>query len=152
MRSDIGDAPSNICNAAELLQKRQFEMRPSTDDLHYFCSMLTEKEKKFMLYWEQEREKQSSTKAKLINGLPMAVLFSMPVLLLITAVYLFFPEWYTKISNRLAGSLVTIIIALILCTLFYSYFRMHYKWEMNEQLYLELKAKSKKSEDLIIVS
>ena len=120
----------------------------STDDLRYFCSMLTEKEKQFLLYWEREREKQNSTKAKLINGLPMAVLFSVPVLLLITAVYLFFPEWYTKISNRLAGSMVTIIIAVILCTVFYAYFRMHYKWEMNEQLYLELKAKSKKSGNL----
>ena len=120
----------------------------STDDLRYFCSMLTEKEKQFILYWEREREKQNSTKAKLINGLPMAVLFSIPILLFITAVYLFFPEWYTKISNRLAGSLVTIIIAVILCILFYSYFRMHYKWEMNEQAYQELKAKSKKSENL----
>ena len=120
----------------------------STDDLRYFCSMLTEREKQFILYWEREREKQNSTKAKLINGLPMAVLFSIPILLFITAVYLFFPEWYTKISNRLAGSLVTIIIAVILCILFYSYFRMHYKWEMNEQAYQELKAKSKKSENL----
>ena len=120
----------------------------STDDLRYFCNMLTEKEKQFILYWEREREKQKSTKAKLINGLPMAVLFSIPILLFITAVYLFFPEWYTKISNRLAGSLVTIIIAVILCILFYSYFRMHYKWEMNEQAYQELKAKSKKSENL----
>ena len=102
-----------------------------------------------MLYWEQERDKQSSTKAKLINGSPMAVLFSIPILLFITAVYLFFPEWYTKISNRLAGSLVTIIIALILCTLFYSYFRMHYKWEMNEQLYHELEAKARRPDAAI---
>ena len=118
----------------------------STDDLRYFCSMLTEREKQFILYWEREREKQNSTKAKLINGLPMAVLFSIPILLFITAVYLFFPEWYTKISNRLAGSLVTIIIAVILCILFYSYFRMHYKWEMNEQLYRELKNKADAAE------
>ena len=120
----------------------------STDDLRYFCSMLTEREKQFMLYWEQEREKQNSIRAKLINGLPMAVLFSVPILLFITAVYLFFPEWYTKISGNLAGSLVTIIIAIILCILFYAYFRMHYKWEMNEQLYLELKAKAGKQEKL----
>jgi len=28
--------------------------------------------------------------------------------------------------------------------LFFSYFRMQYKWEMNEQLYQELKSKQKK--------
>lgn len=117
-------------------------------DLRYFCSMLTEKEKQFMLYWENVREKQNSTMAKLINGLPMAVLFSLPILLFITAVYLFLPEWYTKVSNRLAGSLVTIIIAVILCILFYSYFRMHYKWELNEQAYLELKSKENKTDKI----
>ncbi|MBK9486245.1 MAG: hypothetical protein IPO01_13895 [Chitinophagaceae bacterium] len=79
---------------------------------------------------------------KLIDGLPMAALFCVPILLFITAVYLFFPEWYTKISSRLPGSIVTIVIAVIICMLFFSYFRMQFKWESNEQLYRELKQKA----------
>ncbi|MBK7306234.1 MAG: hypothetical protein IPI88_03825 [Chitinophagaceae bacterium] len=104
--------------------------------------MLSEKDKDFIIYWEKEKERRSTFSAKLIDGLPMAALFCVPILLFITAVYLFFPEWYTKISSRLPGSIVTIVIAVIICMLFFSYFRMQFKWESNEQLYRELKQKA----------
>jgi len=104
--------------------------------------MLSEKDKDFIIYWEKEKERRSTFSAKLIDGLPMAALFCVPILLFITAVYLFFPEWYTKISSRLPGSIATIVIAVIICMLFFSYFRMQFKWESNEQLYRELKQKA----------
>ena len=104
--------------------------------------MLSEKDKNFMIYWEKEKETRNTFSAKLTQGLPMAALFSVPVLVLITVVYFFFPEWYTKISSRLPGSIITIVVAVIICMLFFSYFRMQYKWEMNEQLYRELKQRA----------
>ena len=107
--------------------------------------MLSAKDKEFIAYWEKERERHNSVPARLIGGLPMAILFCIPILLLITAVYLFLPEWYTRVSNSLAGAMTTIVIALIICILFFSYFRMQYKWEMNEQLYKELKQKAAKT-------
>jgi MFS superfamily sulfate permease-like transporter len=107
--------------------------------------MLSEKDKEFMAYWEREKESRNSFSAKLTGGIPMAALFSVPILLFITAVYLFFPEWYTKISSRLPGSIFIIVLAVMICILFFSYFRMQYKWEMNEQLYRELKNKENKS-------
>jgi succinate dehydrogenase hydrophobic anchor subunit len=103
--------------------------------------MLSEKDKQFIAYWEKERERLNNVTVKLVSGLPMAILFCVPILLFITAVYLFFPEWYTKVSNNMSGSMVAIIVALVICVFFFSYFRMHYKWEMNEQLYRELKQK-----------
>lgn len=109
--------------------------------------MLTENEKQFLIRWEQVREKEGTVQAKLINGMPMAMLFGLPILLCIGAVYFFSPDWYAKISNKLSGSLVTIVIAVFICILFYAYFRMHYKWEMNEQLYHELKSKEQKTEN-----
>ncbi|MBK8787249.1 MAG: hypothetical protein IPN43_12340 [Chitinophagaceae bacterium] len=109
--------------------------------------MLSEKDKDFIIYWEKEKERRSTFSAKLIDGLPMAALFCVPILLFITAVYLFFPEWYTKISSRLPGSIVTIVIAVIICMLFFSYFRMQFKWESNEQLYRELKQKAARSNE-----
>ncbi len=106
--------------------------------------MLSEKDKEFIRYWEKERERQNNAAVKLISGLPMAILFCVPILLFITAVYLFFPEWYTKVSNNMSGSMVAIVIAVVICIIFFSYFRMHYKWEMNEQLYQELKHKQER--------
>ena len=100
-----------------------------------------------MIYWEKEKDSRNTFSAKLIQGLPMAALFCSPILLFIAAVYLFFPEWYTKVSSRLPGSIITIVIAVIICVLFFSYFRMQYKWENNEQLYKELKQKAARSNE-----
>ena len=110
--------------------------------------MLTDREKQFVQYWEQVRAQQGTTRAKLLNGLPMAVLFCTPILLLVGVVYLFLPEWYTRISDRVSGSMITIVIAVLICVIFYAYFRMHYKWEMNEQKYQELKSRNKQNENL----
>lgn len=91
-----------------------------------------------------ERDQQSRFGTKLISGLPMAILFCLPILLFIAAIFLFFPVWYTRVSNQMEGAMITILMAIIICILFFSYFRMQYKWEMNEQLYLELKHKENK--------
>ncbi|MFM6924032.1 MAG: hypothetical protein ACKOU7_00890 [Ferruginibacter sp.] len=106
--------------------------------------MLSEKDKEFILYWEQVREARKSFSVKLTSGLPVAALFSVPILLFIAVIYLFLPEWYTKVSARMPGSVATIVVAVIICMFFFSYFRMQYKWEMNEQLYQELKSKENK--------
>lgn len=74
----------------------------------------------------------------------MAFMFGMPIILFILAVYIWLPVWYTKISGTTPGTFVTILIAVFIAIIFFSYFRMHFKWEMNEQLYLELKHKQKK--------
>ncbi len=108
--------------------------------------MLSAKELSFIQYWETNRQAHSGFSSKLVRGLPMAFMFSVPILLLVVSVYLYFPEWYTKISNRLSGSFLTIVIAVMICIVFFSYFRMHFKWEMNEQLYKELLYKQKKQE------
>lgn len=108
--------------------------------------MLSAKELSFIQYWETHRTAHSGFTSKLTRGLPMAFMFTVPILLLIVSVYLYLPEWYTKISNRLSGSFVTILLAVVICIIFFSYFRMHFKWEMNEQLYKELLHKQKKQE------
>ena len=107
--------------------------------------MLSQKEIDFMKHWEMVREKESHFMSKLARGLPMAMIFGLPIILSLAAVYFLSPEWYTKISQSVSGTLNTLIIAVIITILFFSYFRMHFKWEMNEQLYLELKSRQQKS-------
>lgn len=107
--------------------------------------MLSEEEKQFVRYWEKERERQKGVVSKLMAGLPMAILFCAPILLFIASVYLFFPEWYTKVSGNMGGSMSAIILALLVCILFFSYFRMQFKWESNEQYYRELKNRETRS-------
>jgi uncharacterized BrkB/YihY/UPF0761 family membrane protein len=108
--------------------------------------MLSEKERSFIKYWETYRIPHSTFISKLLRGLPMAFMFGLPIILFILSVYIYFPAWYTKISNTSSGTFVTIIIAVLLAIFFFSYFRMHFKWEMNEQLYRELLYKQKKTQ------
>jgi hypothetical protein len=100
--------------------------------------MLNPAEIKFIHHWQSVREEYSTTKSKFIRGLPMAMLFSFPIIISIMLVYMFSPEWYTKISNSATGASWMILIAVLLIIFFFAFARMHFKWEMNEQLYQEL--------------
>ncbi|MFN8251334.1 MAG: hypothetical protein U0V75_05575 [Ferruginibacter sp.] len=122
--------------------------------------MLSEKDRAFIKRWEAEREMASSFKHKLLAGLPMALLFALPILLFFAIVKIFFPSWFATATHRStevvvpemtaqfmtlsAGNVIMAFIAVIVVAVFFSYFRMHYKWENNEQLYKELKSREKK--------
>lgn len=108
--------------------------------------MISEKEFAFLRYWESVREGESGISSKIMRGLPMALLFSAPIILFILVVKIFLPEWYMKISQTSPGMFLTAVIAMLLVVLFYAFFRMQYKWEMNEQLYKELKSKEHKEQ------
>jgi mannose/fructose/N-acetylgalactosamine-specific phosphotransferase system component IIC len=122
--------------------------------------MLTEKDKQFIIYWEQVRETESTFKHKFLAGLPVAFMFGLPILLFFGAVKIFFPSWFTTASHKAnnvivpgmtekfmkvsSGDMIAAFIAVFIIILFFSFFRKHYKWENNEQLYQELKSKAKK--------
>jgi cbb3-type cytochrome oxidase subunit 3 len=103
--------------------------------------MLTKKEEEFLQYWEGCRIAESKPMSKIARGFPMALLFSLPIVLSVIVVRIFLPEWYTKISKTSPGMFITTIFAMFLIALFYAFFRMHYKWEINEQAFKELKLK-----------
>jgi hypothetical protein len=109
--------------------------------------MITEKERQFLRYWEQNRDSENSFISKLAKGLPMATLFGLPIILSVIIVRLYFPEWYTKISQTTPGMFLTAIIAVIGIILFTSYFNMQYRWETNDQAYQELIFKEKKEQE-----
>lgn len=108
--------------------------------------MLSEEEEKFLVYWEQRRTEYSTTSSKFLRGLPMAMVFGIPILLLIAVVYLFVPDWYIKISKTSTQTFIVVVIAVFIAIVFYAFVRMHFKWEMNEQMYNELKHVQKKEE------
>lgn len=101
--------------------------------------MLSEKEIQFLQYWESVRETESMFMRKLIAGLPMAALFGLPIVLSIAVIYFLSPDWFTKISQMAAGSATPILLAVFLFIVSFGYMRKHFKWEMNEQLYQELR-------------
>ncbi len=128
--------------------------------------MISEKDRQFIEYWEKVRERESTFGHKFLAGLPMAFMFGLPILIFFGVVKIFFPSWFTTASHKQtdvavpelsarfmklsSGDMIAAFIAVIIVILFFSYFRMHYKWEMNEQLYKELKSRQKKSSEAAI--
>ena len=106
--------------------------------------MISEKETAFLRYWEQNRDRENTFMSKLTRGLPMAILFGLPIILSVISVRIFLPDWYMKFSQTSPGMFSTAVIAMVVIVLFYSFFRMQFKWEMNDQLYKELKIKENK--------
>ncbi len=100
--------------------------------------MLSQKELDFIEYWKKVRLEYSTISSKMLRGLPMALLFTCPILVSMALVYFLSPEWYTKISQTAGSSFSAILFALLGIVLFFSFMRMHFKWEMNEQAYQEL--------------
>ena len=101
--------------------------------------MLNDDEKLFLEYWEKNRDNQKNFLYQLASGLPYGLLFALPVL-----VAVIFHDWYKTMIYISPSQVIVIIIAVIMVALFFSIFRMKFKWEHNEQLYKELKYKEEK--------
>lgn len=101
--------------------------------------MLTEQEKLFIGYWEKNRDNQKRFFYQLLIGLPIGLVFALPILLSVI-----FHDWYKQMIF-ISGSQVTIILISVLgIAVFFALFRMKFKWEQNEQFYKELKYKEEK--------
>lgn len=101
--------------------------------------MLTNNEKAFLKYWEANRLREKKVNKQLLLGLPIGLLFAVPVLILL------FSGWYERASMQAnsQSSPVVLIIAIICIAVFVALFYKRHQWEQREQHYLELKAKEK---------
>ncbi len=97
--------------------------------------METMNEEEFVATWAKNREEFSSTTSKFIRGLPFAILFTLPIVLSVMLVYFLSPDWYAKMKLQREGIFTTIFVSLVIIVLFIAYFRMHLKWEQNEEAY-----------------
>jgi membrane protein YdbS with pleckstrin-like domain len=101
--------------------------------------MLTKQEKDFMTYWEQNRQKQKKTYRQFLVGIPIGLLFAIPI------VINFVSGWHKRAemeaNNPDDFNPLVLIIALLLIVAFVAIFSKHHQWEMREQRYQELNSK-----------
>ena len=105
--------------------------------------MLTEQEEAFITYWAANREKQKRTFRQFLLGIPLALLFVVPITLN------FFSGWYkraTMMRNTQDFNPGVLLLALILIVVFIAIFSRKFRWEQNEQRYIELLAKKERLE------
>ncbi len=104
---------------------------------------ISEEERKFLAYWEHQRLKDKRLTNQLMFGLPIGILFSIPIL-----VNFFMGKYWYKRADAVGVSQFSptvLIIAVLLITVFVALLNRRFRWERLEQQYLELKAKEKKS-------
>lgn len=97
--------------------------------------MLSKEEKDFLVYWEQNRERQKKTFYQLLIGLPLGLILALPIIIN------YLSGWHkraTMVGNAQSSPLV-LIIAVLSIAVFFSIFHKRHRWDMNEQRYLELK-------------
>ena len=100
--------------------------------------MLTTDEKLFLEFWEKNREKEKHFLRQLAGGLPIGLIFALPVLITVI-----FHNWYKSMTYISGAQVIVIVIGAFCIAIFFAVFRMKFKWENNEQLYKELKLKEK---------
>ncbi|MDP4285686.1 MAG: hypothetical protein Q8891_14805 [Bacteroidota bacterium] len=107
--------------------------------------MVTNDEKLFMEYWEKNREKEKKFFHQLIYGSPWGLVFALPVL-----VAVLFHDWYKNMIPITGTEIILISISVLAIAVFYSVFRMKFKWDHNEQIYKELKFKQKREDESLL--
>jgi hypothetical protein len=105
--------------------------------------MLSDQEEAFIAYWAANRGKQKRTFRQFLLGIPLALLFVIPITLN------FFSGWYkraTMMRDTPDFNPGVLLLALILIVVFIAIFSRKFKWEQNEQRYIELLAKKERLE------
>lgn len=103
--------------------------------------MLTKDEKLFLEYWEKNRDREKKFIRQLATGIPIGLIFALPVLLAVI-----FHDWYKNMIYISSSQVIVIIIGVMMVAVFFAIFRNKFKWENNEQLYKELKFKEKQDD------
>lgn len=95
-----------------------------------------------MEYWEQNRQKQKKRLNQLMLGLPLGILFAMPIIIN----FLLGRFWYKRADavGLSQFSPTVLIVAALLIAVFTALLNRQFRWEKLEQQYLELKAREKK--------
>ena len=105
---------------------------------------MTEDEKKFMAWWELNRDKQKKLVRQWFVGLPIGLIFVIPIIVNLSS------GWYKRADMVRGGQEFNpgvLLAALLIITGFIAIFSRRFRWDQNEQRYRELLAKKKRQPD-----
>lgn len=104
--------------------------------------MLTDDEKRFMAYWEKNRDRHGRLSYQLMSGLPMGAIFSLPIVIN----FILGRFWYKRADAVGISQFnpMVLVLAVLLISVFIAVFNKKFKWDQNEQKFLELKSKERR--------
>lgn len=101
--------------------------------------MLNERERQFVAYWEVHRQKEGDFVYQLLTGLPVGLLFALPIVLILFTGKFWFKRADMVANTQLDGGIL--IGAILFIAVFVAVLYKRHQWEMKEQQYKELKVK-----------
>lgn len=105
--------------------------------------MLSHENEVFLAWWEKNRDKERTSTRPFLIGLSTGFAIGAGVIICLES------GWFTR-ANMVANSRmssVVLLIAILLISFFMAFFYRKFKWEMQEQRYLELLAAKNKTEN-----
>lgn len=107
--------------------------------------MLNDREQEFLRYWEANRLRQKSWKYQLLSGIPIGLLFAVPVLIIAFTGKL----WYQRADMAMNAQVnpLVLVVAVFVITVFVSIFYRRHQWDMREQQYRHLKAREEAAQE-----
>jgi len=105
---------------------------------------LSAEDKTFLHYWENNRRQKKRLLHQLMVGLPLGVLFGLPIILSVLM-----RGWYKRMPYVSGTQFNIVLIAVLAIVVFYAIFRMRFKWEQNEERYLALLERQKQQEEAV---
>lgn len=108
--------------------------------------MLSQQEKDFIRYWEQNRGRRKKVFRQFLIGIPIGLAFAIPILINFSS------GWYRRAdmeaNNPIDFNPAVLLIALVLIVIFVAVFFQKHKWDQYEQRYLELLARKDDEENM----
>lgn len=98
----------------------------------------------FIEYWPQNREKEKSSARAFLLGLSSG--FAIGVLVLIAIYSGWYPRATMEANSKMSSSIL--LIAIMGISIFIAIVYRRFKWEQQEQRYLELLAKKNKKHSM----
>jgi hypothetical protein len=108
--------------------------------LSYLCRMLTDEEKSFIRYWEENRLRKKKIWRQLSVGLPLGAALAGAILVSI------YSEWNPAGAALKfnPGRMFIVLAGVLLVVVFIVIFSARHRWDQNEQHYKELLVKRSK--------
>jgi polyferredoxin len=104
--------------------------------------MLSDEEKRFIRYWEQNRRRKRNWLWMLATGLPLGAFFAAAIFVNYFSGFWWYRRAAMEINLDSSGVLV-VLAGLLMIVVFIVVFSSRHKWDQNEQRYRELLAREK---------
>jgi hypothetical protein len=107
--------------------------------MYLYPMPLTSEENRFVDWWRRERDRQRRKTFQLWVGLPLGLLFSLPIVLNFLAGRL----WYRRADAVGVSQFnpIVLLVAVLLIAGFTGFLHRRLRWEQNEQRYRSFLAK-----------